>query len=160
MQPPSRPPPGLSALRQIVPKSQKQTHLNPPIAPPVVPHGVQPSGSGQGPAISEPPKPQYSIHPTKKRLAHQDQPSGDNINNILINMFQEAPNSYQEALNSEDSDKWLTASQKEFDGLTEMGVWKLVDHPDNHKTIKCRWTYILKSDGRGLLPKDIHKFKG
>ena len=67
---------------------------------------------------------------------------------------------HQEVLNSEDSDKWLTASQKEFDGLTEMGVWKLVDHPDDHKTIKCRWTYILKSDGRGLLPKDIHKFKG
>ena len=42
-------------------------------------------------------------------------------------MFQEAPNSYQEALNLEDSDKWLAASQEEFNGLTEMGVWKLVD---------------------------------
>ena len=29
-----------------------------------------------------------------------------------------------------------------------MGVWKLVDHPGNWKTIKCRWTYILKADGR------------
>ena len=105
-QPPSRPPsPGLSASR-----SQKQTHLNPPIAPPAVPQGVQPSGSGQGSAIPEPPKPWYSLHATKERLAHQDQPSGDNINTILINMFQETPNSYQEALNSEDSDKWLAAS--------------------------------------------------
>ena len=63
-------------------------------------------------------------------------------------MFQEAPNSYQEALKLEDSEKWLAASQEEFDGLTEMGVWKLVDHPHNHKTIKCKWTYVLKSDGR------------
>ena len=63
-------------------------------------------------------------------------------------MFQEAPNSYQEGLRSEDSDKWLATSQEEFDGLTEMGVWKLVDHPTNRKTIKCRWTYILKADGR------------
>ena len=63
-------------------------------------------------------------------------------------MFQVAPNSYQEALNSEDSDKWLATSQDEFDGLTEMGVWKLVDHPSNRKTIKCRWTYVLESDGR------------
>ena len=63
-------------------------------------------------------------------------------------MFQEAPNSYQEALKLEDSEKWLATSQEEFDGLTEMGVWKLVDHPDNHKTIKCRWTYVLKADGR------------
>ena len=63
-------------------------------------------------------------------------------------MFQEVPNSYHEAMSSEDDDKWLAASQEEFDGLTEMGVWKLVDRPNDRKTIKCRWTYILKSDGR------------
>ena len=78
-------------------------------------------------------------------------------------MFQEAPNSYKEALNSEESDKWLAASKEEFQGLTEMGVWKLVDHPNNHKTIKCRWTYVLKANGstrQGLSQKAIHKFKG
>ena len=63
-------------------------------------------------------------------------------------MFQEAPNSYKEALNSDDSNKWLATSQEEFDGLTEMGVWKLVDRPSDCKTIKCRWTYVLKSNGR------------
>ena len=98
--------------------------------------------------MPEPPTPQYSLCPTKEHLACQTQPSGDNINNILINMFQEAPNSYQEALNSEDCEKWLATSQEEFDGLTEMGVWKLVDRPSDCKTIKCRWTYVLKSDGR------------
>ena len=51
-------------------------------------------------------------------------------------------------MSSEDSDKWLAASQEEFDGLTEMGVWKLVDCPSDRKTIKCRWTYVLKADGR------------
>ena len=61
-------------------------------------------------------------------------------------MFQEAPNSYQEAMNSPEKDKWLTASQEEFKGLTKMGVWKLVDYPSNCKTIKCRWTYVLKSN--------------
>ena len=63
-------------------------------------------------------------------------------------MFQKAPNSYQEAMRWEDCDKWLATSQEEFVGLTEMGVWKLVDHPVNHKTIKCRWTYVLKANGR------------
>ena len=63
-------------------------------------------------------------------------------------MFQEAPNSYKEALNSEERDKWLAASQEEFEGLTEMGVWKLVDCPDNCKTIKCRWTYVLNANSR------------
>ena len=61
----------------------------------------------------------------------------------MIHMFQEAPNSYLEVMNSPEKDKWLKAS-KEFKGLTEMQVWKLVDHPDDHETIKCRWTYVLK----------------
>ena len=51
-------------------------------------------------------------------------------------------------MSSENSDKWLATSQDKFDGLTEMGVWKLVDRPHNHQTIKCRWTYVLKADGR------------
>ena len=51
-------------------------------------------------------------------------------------------------LNSEEGEKWCATSQEEFNGLTEMGVWKLVDHPGDHKIIKCRWTYVLKSDGR------------
>ena len=63
-------------------------------------------------------------------------------------MFQEAPNSYKEATNSEESEKWLAAAHEEFQGLTDMGVWKLVGRPDNRKTIKCRWTLVLKADGR------------
>ena len=116
----------------------------------MVPQGAQPSGSGQIPAVPEPPVPQYSLRQTKEHLARQPQPSTENINAILENMFQEVPNSYREAMNLEDSDKWLAASQEEFDGLTEMGVWKLVDRPSDHKTIKCRWTMFsnLMADTR------------
>ena len=63
-------------------------------------------------------------------------------------MFQEVPNSYKEAMTSPEKEKWLVASTEEFEGLTEMGVWKLVDRPADHKTIKCRWTYVMKSDSR------------
>ena len=42
-------------------------------------------------------------------------------------MFQEVPNSYREAMSSPDKDKWQKASAEEFEGLTEMGIWKLVD---------------------------------
>ena len=96
-QPPPQPPgPGQSA------PPKKQTHPKPPIAPPAVPQGVQPSGSGQKPADPEIPIPCYSLHPTKEHLACQPQPSGGNINAILANMFQEVPNSYREAMNLED----------------------------------------------------------
>ena len=50
-------------------------------------------------------------------------------------------------MSSPEKVKWLVASTEEFEGLTEMGIWKLVDHPNDHKTIKFRWTYVVKSDG-------------
>ena len=57
----------------------------------------------------------------------QPGPSTGNINEILVHMFQEVPNSYREAMSSSDKDKWLAASKEEFEGLMEMGTWKLVD---------------------------------
>ena len=50
-------------------------------------------------------------------------------------------------MSSLEKDKWLTALTAEFEGLVEMGAWKLVDCLNDHKTIKCRWTYVMKSDG-------------
>ena len=50
-------------------------------------------------------------------------------------------------MSSPDKDKWLAASTEEFEGLTNMGIWKLVDCPTDRKTIKCRWTYVFKSNG-------------
>ena len=64
----------------------------------------------------------------------------------MIHMFQDVPNSSQEAMNSLKVDKWQQASEEEFKDLTEMSVWKLVPRPKDHKMIKCRWTYMLKSD--------------
>ena len=51
-------------------------------------------------------------------------------------------------MSSPEKDKWVAASTEEFEGLTKMGIWKLVDRPADRKTIKCRWTYVMKSDGR------------
>ena len=97
----------------------------------------------------QPPVPQYSLHQTKAQEQRQLQPgsSSGNINEILVHLFQEVPNSYKEAMSSTDRDKWLVASTGEFEGLIEMGGWKLVDRPVDRKTIKCRWTYVFKSDG-------------
>ena len=101
------------------------------------------------PQVRKPhPVPQYSFRPTKaQQECKQAGTSQEGINSCLIYMFQETPNSYWEAMTSPDKEKWLGASQEEFKGLTEMGVWRLVDRPSNCKTIKCRWTYVLKSDG-------------
>ena len=86
--PPWPPSPGQSASPKL------HTHPNTPIAPPAVPQSAQPSGSGQQPAVPEPPVPRYSLPQTKECLAPQPQSSTENINAVLANMFQEVPNSY------------------------------------------------------------------
>ena len=71
------------------------------------------------------------------------------IDGIQINMFDEnQPQSYKEAMSSEHSDKWQVAIKEEYDGLIEMGTWKLVDLPKGRKPVKCRWTFVVKLDGR------------
>ena len=110
-------------------------------------HGTPPY-VGTAPQTRQPhPVPQYSLRLTKAQQEHEQAgTSQEGINSCLIYMFQETPNSYWEAMTSPDKEKWLEASQEEFKGLTEMGVWRLVDCLSNRKTIKCRWTYVLKSD--------------
>ena len=149
-QPPTRPPsPGLPALGSSNMRSQSSRPPSPPIAPPRVPQGSNAPLPDTETAPLQPPTPQYLFCPTKAQEQPQPQASSSyrNTNKVLIHMFQEVPNSYREAMSSPEKDKWLAVLTEEFEGLTEMGIWKLVDCPNNHKTIKCRWTYVLKSDG-------------
>ena len=65
---------------------------------------------------------------------------------MMIHLFQDVPNAFQEAMNSSESEQWWKAMEEEYEGLMDMGVWKLVPRPKDHKTIKCRWTFVYKSD--------------
>ena len=95
---------------------------------------------GMETAPLQPPTPWYLLQPTKDQLAHESQasPSSDSINSALIHLFLDVPSSYQEAMSLLDEDKWQKACEEEFKCLAKMGIWQLVDHPSNPKTIKCR----------------------
>ena len=67
---------------------------------------------------------------------------------MMIHMFQDVPNLFCEVMNSLEAEKWQEASEDEFEGLSEMGIWRLVPRPKDHKMIKWRWTYVLKSNGQ------------
>ena len=56
--------------------------------------------------------------------------------------------------------EWRTAMDDEIKSLNERNIWKLSDLPPGRNAIKCRWVYIIKSDGRkrlDLSPKDFLK---
>jgi hypothetical protein len=48
----------------------------------------------------------------------------------------------------EDQQGWIDVCDDEIKSLAERKVWKLVDLPQNRRTVKCRWVLVRKADGR------------
>ena len=58
------------------------------------------------------------------------------------------PASYTEAIKSVDAKQWNDACQYEIDALHKNDTWELVDLPPGRKSIKSKWVFKLKADGR------------
>ena len=61
-------------------------------------------------------------------------------NDVLI-VDQSEPTSYQEAIYSPDSEKWLEAMKSEIQSMYDNQVWILIDPTDDLKTIRCKWVF-------------------
>ena len=136
-QPPTRPPsPGQSAPRQ--PAIPPQNPMFPPALPPVPRENIWNYLAWRLLYYS----PQHlNTHCDPSRIDHNKEVKLVSPLIVSATFWYTCFRTPQILLGSHefmDKDKWLRAS---------MGIWKLVDHPSNHKTIKCRWTYMLKSDG-------------
>ncbi|KAK8539061.1 hypothetical protein V6N13_135825 [Hibiscus sabdariffa] len=73
---------------------------------------------------------------------------------ILVN--QDEPKTYQEAVASPDSEKWLEAMRSEMDSMSENQVWTLVEPPEGIKPIGCKWVFKKKTDMDG----NVQTYKG
>ncbi|KAL1564721.1 Integrase catalytic domain-containing protein [Salvia divinorum] len=56
------------------------------------------------------------------------------------------PNSYREAMEDADKEKWILAMQEEIQSLMKNGTWILVDRPMLHKPIGCKWVFKRKHE--------------
>ncbi|GFR23863.1 retrovirus-related Pol polyprotein from transposon TNT 1-94 [Trichonephila clavata] len=54
------------------------------------------------------------------------------------------PETYKDAMASEDSDKWLSAMKEELESLSNNNTWILVNLPSNIKVIGNRWVCKVK----------------
>ena len=55
-----------------------------------------------------------------------------------MNVYQSEPITYQEAMDSPDSEKWLEAMKLELQSMYDNQVWTLIDPPEGLKTIGCK----------------------
>ncbi|KAK8553907.1 hypothetical protein V6N12_030886 [Hibiscus sabdariffa] len=74
----------------------------------------------------------------------------------VILVYQDEPKTYQEAVASPDSEKWLEAMRSEMDSMSENQVWTLVEPPEGIKPIGCKWVFKKKTDMDG----NVQTYKG
>ncbi|KAK8632991.1 hypothetical protein V6N13_013846 [Hibiscus sabdariffa] len=74
----------------------------------------------------------------------------------VILVDQDEPKTYQEAVSSPDSEKWLEAMRSEMDSMSNNQVWTLVEPPEGIKPIWCKWVFKKKTDMDG----NVQTYKG
>lgn len=67
-----------------------------------------------------------------------------------MDMCDESPKTYEEALNSKESDNWRVAIKEELDAMKRNKVWKICKRPKGVETIDSKWIFVKKNkeDGR------------
>ncbi|KAK8640965.1 hypothetical protein V6N13_008716 [Hibiscus sabdariffa] len=74
----------------------------------------------------------------------------------VILVDHDEPKTYQEAVSSPDSEKWLEAMSSEMDSMSDNQVWTLVEPPEGIKPIGCKWVFKKKTDMDG----NVQAYKG
>jgi hypothetical protein len=59
------------------------------------------------------------------------------------------PTTFEEAMRSAHSLKWLEAMQDEMKLMSTNKVWDLEEIPKGAKIVGCKWVYKTKCDSRG-----------
>ena len=60
---------------------------------------------------------------------------------------------YAEAVSCPQSELWLDAMRDEIQSMRHNGVWELVELPEGHRPIGCKWVYKTKRDPKGKIEK-------
>ncbi|KAK8680511.1 hypothetical protein V6N13_109454 [Hibiscus sabdariffa] len=74
----------------------------------------------------------------------------------VILVDHDEPKTYQEAVSSPNSEKWLEAMRSEMDSMSDNQVWTLVEPPEGIKPIGCKWVFKKKTDMDG----NVQTYKG
>ena len=65
------------------------------------------------------------------------------------------PTSFEEAMRSDHSSKWLEAMQDEMRSMSTNDVWDLETIPKGAKTVSYKWVYKTKHDSK----ENVERFK-
>ena len=81
---------------------------------------------------------------TKKKKSNQQKLANS------VNIIDDEPETYEEAINSQFNSKWKEAIKSEVDALIENKTWTEMILPDGKKIINTRWVFKLKKDSHNV----------
>ena len=81
---------------------------------------------------------------TKKKKSNQQKLAN------LVNIIDNEPETYEEAINSQFNSKWKEAIKSEVDALIENKTWTEMILPEGKKIINTRWVFKLKKDSHNV----------
>ena len=67
----------------------------------------------------------------------------------------EEPSTFQQAMNSQHREHWLSAIRSELKSLKKAGTWRYAHKPTDANLVGCRWIFKIKRDQDG----NVIKFK-
>ncbi|CAM8973030.1 unnamed protein product [Rhodiola kirilowii] len=65
---------------------------------------------------------------------------------IAAKEIKNEPDTYQEAIEGRDSEKWKSAMLDEMESHKTNQTWVLVKKPEHHKLVDCRWLFRIKDE--------------
>jgi len=89
-----------------------------------------------------------------RRFNRQKQPSTRYSCDEYITLIDgRKPESFEEALESEEKQKWLDAMQDEMKSLYDNHTYDLVKFPKGKRALENRWIFKMKQDANSTFPK-------
>lgn len=83
-----------------------------------------------------------AVVPTETRSSARIR--GFNFMNAHVAFLMGEPNTYNEAIRSNEKQKWIDAMREEYNSLVKNCTWKLVDRPVGQRIVDNRWVFKVK----------------
>ena len=109
---------------------------------------------GLDPSPTDPPQveqevAQQTVETPVPRRSSRSRQMPERFGYDVLLLDNDEPMTYNEAVMSPDSEKWLEAMRSEMKSMYDNQVWNLIDPPDGVKTIECKWIFKKKKDANG-----------
>ena len=88
-----------------------------------------------------------------QRVRKSDIPADYELYNIEEFQMEDDPTSFEEAMRSDHSSKWLKAMEAEIKSMNANKVWDLEIIPKEAKTVGGKWVYKTKLDSQGNIER-------